>query len=304
MDILAIGEPLMELSEVKDSQGQKVYLPGFGGDTSNFAVAAARSGVKVGYQTKVGNDTFGKNFLELWNKEGIDTSSTTIHPNAHTGLYFITYTKNGHEFTYLRKGSAASLLHPDDIKEEVIQNIKYLHVSGISQAISNSAADAVFKAIDLARKHHVKVSYDPNLRLKLWPLHRAKAIILATAKISNIFMPSLEEAVQLTGYNNPKDIIKYFSSFQMELVVLKAGKDGVYIGNQSFIEHIPGYQVETVDATGAGDTFDGAFIASLVKGKSYKEAAQYANAAAALSTTGHGAVNPIPYEDEVKEFLS
>src|SRR5690606_21927375 len=131
-------------------------------------------------------------------------------------------TKNGHEFTYLRKGSAASLLHPDDIKEEVIQNFKYLHVSGISQAISNSAADAVFKAIDLARKHHVKVSYDPNLRLKLWPLHRAKAIILATAKISNIFMPSLEEAVQLTGYNNPKDIIKYFSSFQMELVVLKA----------------------------------------------------------------------------------
>lgn len=303
MDILAIGEPLIEFSEIKNSKDGNIYLPGFGGDTSNFAIAAARQGASVGYQTKVGNDVFGKQFIDLWKSEGVDTSLVKIDETAHTGLYFISYTDKGHEFTYHRKGSAASKLQPKDILEDVIKDLKYLHISGISQAISDSSADTIFQAIEYAKKYNVKISYDPNLRLKLWPLSRAKAIIEATARISDVFMPSLEEAQLLSGEQEPKAIIDYFSEIGVRFTVLKVGKEGVYFGNKESKEKIDSFSVNTIDATGAGDCFDAAFISKLVGGATFKEAAVYANAAAALSTTNYGAVNGIPRREQVEDFL-
>lgn len=305
MKVLAIGEPLFEFSEMSSSNQDTFYKQGYGGDTSNFSIAVARQGVEVGYQTRIGNDTFGKKFLELWNKEGVSTELVVKDASSHTGLYFISYSEGGHEFTYHRKGSAASLLKPDDIQEKAIKELKYLHVSGITQAISDSSCDAVFKAIELAKLHNVPISYDPNIRLKLWSLERAKAVVLHTAKLATIFMPSLEEAQWLSGKMEPVEIIEYFQEHDIQNIVLKVGANGVYVAeHQEEIKRIPGISVNVVDATGAGDTFDGAFIARLVEGDSVVKAARYANIAAALSTQGYGAVESIPHSNEVKSELS
>ncbi|WP_335871234.1 sugar kinase [Bacillus sp. 2205SS5-2] len=303
MDILALGEPLMEFSKTIDPSKESPYLPGYGGDTSNFAIAAARQGAKVGYLTRVGTDMFGDQFLDLWRKEGVNTSLVTQDSEAKTGIYFISHTKNGHQFSYYRKDSAASRLKSEDVPEEAIIGSKLLHVSGISQAISITSCDAVFKAIEIARSNGIKVSYDANLRLDLWPLSRARAIIHATAPLADIFLPSLDEAQLLSGKEKPVQIADYYMKLGVNLLVLKLGKEGVLVATPHEHRFIEGFSVDTVDATGAGDTFDGAFISQYLTGASNEYAAKYSNAAAALSTTGYGAVSPIPTKKKVEEFL-
>lgn len=300
MAILAIGEPLMELSESTEGR----YIAGFGGDTSNFIIAASRQGALTSYQTAVGDDTFGSKFLKLWDQEKVNTSLVKVDSEHHTGLYFISYGEQGHEFTYHRAGSAASYLSEKDIKEETFKDIQYLHVSGITQAISNSACDAVFKAVQYAQENGVIVTYDPNLRLKLWSLERARAIIHGTLPYVDIFLPSLDDVTSLSGLDNPDDIVDFYLDMGVKMVVLKVGKEGAIVATQQKRIHVSGFSVEAIDATGAGDTFDGAFVSRLSEGAEAEDAAKYANAAAALSTRGIGAVNPIPTKQEVEQFLS
>lgn len=302
MDIISMGEPLMELSDVSSSDHGRVYLPGFGGDTSNFAVAVARQGTTVGYFTRVGADAFGEEFRKLWEREKVDTSLVSIDATAHTGIYFITHTEKGHQFTYMRKGSAASKMNPADVPESDIAKARLLHTSGISQAISSSACDAVFRAIEVARGHNVLISYDPNLRLKLWPLNRARAVIHATVAQCDYFLPSFDDAKQLTGLDDPNHIVDYYLRMGVKTLALKLGANGVIVATPTEHHYLQGYKVDSVDATGAGDTFDGSFIVRLLEGASIIEAARYANAAAALSTTGYGAVVPIPQRNEVEAF--
>ena len=121
-------------------------------------------------------------FLALWQRERVDASGVAIDADANTGIYFVTHGASGHEFSYLRAGSAASRMRPSDLPLPVIRSSKVLHVSGISQAISASACDAVFAAIDAAREAGARISFDSNLRPKLWPLPRARAVIVATMR--------------------------------------------------------------------------------------------------------------------------
>lgn len=304
LDIIGLGEPLIEFNQAPGDGNGPVYRLGYGGDTSNAIIAAARQGARAGYLTALGQDAFGDEFLELWRREGVDASRVVRDPSAHTGVYFVTHGPRGHMFSYMRAGSAASRLAPQALPLDYIAGAKFLHVSGISQAISNCACDAVFKAIQHARASGVRVSYDPNLRLKLWPLERARAIIHATIPLCNVIFPSLEDAAALTGLNEPDAIADLYLRLGSPLVALKLGREGALIATADERLFVPGIAVETVDATGAGDTFDGAFLAMLVGGKSPFEAARYANAAAALSTTGFGAVAPLPRPDAVRRLLA
>jgi 2-dehydro-3-deoxygluconokinase len=303
LDILALGEPLIEFNQTKGQADGTSYKLGHGGDTSNTAIAAARQGARVGYLTALGADAFGDAFVELWQKENVDASRVIRDPAAHTGVYFVSHGSKGHVFSYLRAGSAASRLTPDVLPLDYVGSAKYLHVSGISQAISASATDTVFAAIAAARQAGSKVSYDTNLRLKLWPIERARAIIHATIPLCDVILPSLEDASALTGIDDPYAIAAYYLGLGVPLVVLKMGAEGALIATAHDRIRVAGRKVETVDATGAGDTFDGAFLAMLARDCRPLEAAQYANAAAALSTMGYGAVAPIPAREDVLAFL-
>jgi 2-dehydro-3-deoxygluconokinase len=106
-EILCLGEPLFEFNQQPDGK----YLAGHGGDTSNCAIAAARAGADVGVIAHIGTDTFGDSFIELWKREGVDTSCVRQRSDGHTGVYFVSHGANGHQFSYLRAGSAASLMH-------------------------------------------------------------------------------------------------------------------------------------------------------------------------------------------------
>jgi 2-dehydro-3-deoxygluconokinase len=216
----------------------------------------------------------------------------------------VTHGPKGHEFSYRRAGSAAARMQPTDLPLEVIRAGKVLHISGISQAISDSARDSVSTAIDAARAAGARISYDSNLRLKLWPLEQARAVISETVGKCDWFVPSLEEARLLSGETEPARIIDWAHGLGAPVVVLKIGADGCWVSTRTIRQHIPGNRVDACDATGAGDCFDGAFAARSVAGDTPVEAARYANAAAALATTGFGAVAPLPSHDQVVAFMA
>ncbi|MBJ6372426.1 sugar kinase [Sedimentitalea sp. CAU 1593] len=298
-ELMCLGEPLMEFNQQPDGS----YRPGHGGDTSNCAIAAARQGARVGYLTRLGADVFGDGFMDLWSVEGVDTTTVRRDKKARTGIYFVTHGAEGHVFSYYRAGSASSLMTPDDLPVDALRATKILHVSGISQAISQSAADTVFAAIDVVREAGGRVSYDPNLRLALWPLDRARAVIHGAMARCDIALPGIDDAMQLTGLNDPDRIVDFYLSLGTGIVALTLGSDGALVATPDTRHRIPGRKVDAVDATGAGDTFDGAFLARLLAGNDPFEAAHYANVAAALSTQGFGAVAPMPRAADVEGVM-
>lgn len=303
-DIVCFGEPLLEFTEVTGDDGQPVYIRGFGGDTSNAAIAAARQGARAGYLTAISADHFGEAFMELWSEAGVDTSRVLRNTEANIGVYYVFPSPAGRDFAYFRAGSAASLMGPRDIPEDYIQSAKVLHVSGISQAISTTACDAVFHAIEVARAAGVAVSYDSNLRLKLWPLARARAVVHQAMATCDIAFPSLDDSRHLTGLTEPDAVADFYLSLGVKLVALKMGAEGCFVANAERREHKAPLPCEPIDATGAGDTFDGAFLAEYIAHGDPFRAAEYANAAAALTTTAMGAVTPIPIRERVEAFIA
>jgi 2-dehydro-3-deoxygluconokinase len=306
LDILALGEPLMEFSEVSgDGRAESpLYAKGFGGDVSNMAVAAARQGSKVGIFTALGDDQFAADFLDLWDAEGIDRSAVIRRAGERTGIYFIGYGAEGHVFSYFRKGSAASLVAAAELPLKLIADARLLYVSAISQAISESCADACFSSLRHARGRDTLVCYDTNLRLKLWPLERARTVIHAAVALADIVRPSLDDARILTGLHAPEEICRYYRGLGPDIVALTLGKEGAMIATAEGCRVVPqGISVDAVDATGAGDTFSGAFLAEWLRSRDACAAAAYANVAAALSTLGRGAVAPIPRRADVERHL-
>ena len=303
-DFVALGEPMVEFNQTHP--GQPDYLQGFGGDTSNATLAAARAGARTAYLTRLGNDPWGKALLALWATEGVNTDAIDLDPAAPTGVYFVTHGSQGHEFSYLRAGSAASRMSPDTLSPTARQTIKeaqWLHVSGISLAISTSACDTVLAAMTWARECKTQVSLDANLRLKLWPLARAQACLKQAITLCDVFLPSEDEVKPLMGADDPLAVLDWAQQLGARHVVLKRGAQGAVVrtGAQQF--DIAGHAVQRVDATGAGDCFAGNLLTRLAKGDGWLEAAQYANAAAALSVQGYGAVAPLPRPKAVRALL-
>ena len=167
-------------------------------------------------------------------------------------------------------------------------------------AISHSACDTVLAAFEHAKG---KVSFDSNLRLRLWPLERAREMIGRAAGMADYFFPSLEDARELSGKSSPEENLEWAHRLGAKTVFLKLGRDGAIVSDGKRRERIPGLVVKAVDATGAGDCFCGAALARLAAGDTIWEAARYANAAAALATTGFGAVDPLPREAAVRRMI-
>jgi 2-dehydro-3-deoxygluconokinase len=304
LDIVCLGEPMVEFTRIEDPEGRLIFLQGFGGDTSNCAIAAARQGARVGYVTALGTDRFGDMYMDLWRAEGIDTSGVARDPTAPTAAYFIEPVAEGRDYTYYRKGSAASRMTPDSLPEKTIARARYLQTSAINQAISQSAREATARACKLAHEVGAKVAYDTNLRLNLWSLEQARAVIHETAGQADILLPSLDEARILTALNTPEEIIAFYLALGPEVLALKCGEAGAMVAAGGRIEKIPPLTVITADTSGAGDTFDGSLLARLAAGDDPFDAARYAVAAAGLSTTGYGAVTPIPDAKAVRAAMT
>jgi 2-dehydro-3-deoxygluconokinase len=304
-EIVAIGEPMLEFNAEEEGALSEVgrFVVGWGGDTSNFCIAAGRAGARAGYLTRLGDDEFGRSFLTLWQREGIDTRRIVSDPETFTAAYFISRKGRQHYFTYFRRDSAASRMTPGFLPRDYIEGAKLLHVSGISQAISLSACDTAFTAIAVAKAAGRLVSYDPNFRPKLWPLDRARAVIHETCRRADLIFPSLDDARELTGLTAPEEIAEFYRRLGPKVVVIKLGAEGALLATADGLATFPPYKVDAIDMSGAGDTFDGAFAAAYLAGRPLEACMRFANAAAAITTTGLGCVTPVPRREAIEALM-
>ena len=231
-------------------------------------IAAARAGAATAYLSRLGDDWFGAQLRALWASEGVDASSVETDPAQPTGIYFVTHDAGGHRFSYLRAGSAASALTPQWLPRAMLRQARILHVSGISLAISPNAGDTALAVMREAGAYGSLVSFDSNLRLKLWPLGRARQVI-------------------------GDAIVDWAHRQGAKTVVLKLGAQGCLVSDGQRRALLAARQVSLVDATGAGDCFCGNFLARLAAGAGVFDAARYANVAASLAVQGFGAVDEL-----------
>ena len=304
LDVVSLGEALIEFNQTHPQP--PTYLQGFGGDTSNAIVAAARAGARCAYLTLLGDDRWADALTRLWLEEGVALDGVRRIRGQRTGLYFVHHDDQGHHFSYARAGSAASRMSPSDLKGgwlNLIAQSHWFHVSGISMAISETARATVFEAMRQARIAGTQVAFDTNLRLNLWPLDLARASFQRALPCCDLLLPSLEDMMQITGLKDPEAILDWCHDHGAVHVVLKMGAQGALISQGEVRNWIPAMQVRALDATGAGDCFCGNLLARLVLGDSLAQATRWANTAAALSVQGIGAIAPLPHAEQVSALI-
>lgn len=301
LDIVTLGEGLIELSsDVSLSLAQSLDKY-YGGDTLAAAIAAKRLGSKVGYITRVGCDYFKEFLMDSWQAEGLDISQVKLTQDFN-GLYLLARPKNGEkEFSYYRKKTAASKLSIEDISEKYIENAKIFYTSGIAQTLSLSTKEAVGKAYAIAKKKGLTTSYDPNYSpLITTPDEAKEAFEEVINDIDILFMSDKNDIANLFDINSAEKVIKYFWDLGINTVVIKSTeKGGYYTGYAGDIIFSEFLFSDTVDTTCSGDVFNGGFLHAISSGFSPFEATKLASVVSGLQSQKIGAIKSIPTKEEV-----
>ncbi len=300
LDIIVIGESLVELSTNEKLAFAEIFHKYYGGDVLNTAISASRLGSRVGFLTKVGNDSFKDFLLDSWQSENLDISNVKI-VEGYNGLYIVSRQDEGKkEFAYYRKKSAATTLSIEDIPEEVIERSSIVYATGITRSLSSSAGGAVKKAFSIAGDKECLVAYDPNYKEKLTDIEDAKEALEEVIEYIDILMlSSAHDAEKLIGLNSADKIIKYFWDRGVQTIAVKMGPAGSAVGHNGEINFIPHRQVDVVDPTGAGDSYNGGFLHGIANGLTPFEAAKLATIVASEQARGWGAIKAIPAREQV-----
>lgn len=305
-DIITLGETMILMAPAR--AGLLRYVTTFerfvAGAESNVAVGLARLGHRVGWISRVGNDEFGECILASIRGEGVDVSQVVVDAQAPTGVYFKERRGAGvSRVYYYRSGSAASHLAPDDVDPDYIRQARYLHLTGITPALSASCHATVLRAIDVAREAGVPISFDPNVRLKLWSAQRAREVLLDLIARVQLVMASQEEAELLTGEGDPERAAWALADLGPSLVVVKLGPEGALGLSGGAVVRQRALPVEVVDTIGAGDAFAAGFLSGQLRGWDVAASLQLGNIMGALTTTVPGDVEGLPTWSEILPYL-
>jgi 2-dehydro-3-deoxygluconokinase len=305
MDVVTIGESMVLM--VPETTGPLRHVDRFrrmiGGAESNVAIGLSRLGQKAGWISRVGQDEFGRYLHHFIRGEGVDTSRVVFDADAPTGVMFKEQ-QVGRESKvfYYRKDSAASRLSPHDLDPAYIGSARYLHLTGITPALSPSCRETVFQAIRLAREQAVTLSFDPNIRLRLWSPEEARDVLRTIVSQVDVVLPGLDEGKLLTGESEPEAIATHLLEHGPSLVVVKLGAQGAYFATQDHSGTIPGVPVEqVVDPVGAGDAFAAGFLSGQLRGWTLEKSVRLANRAGASALTVKGDVEGLPYWSDLQE---
>lgn len=301
LDIVAIGESLVELSTNAKMASAGCLYKYYGGDALATAVSALRMGSKVGFVTRVGNDPFKDFLLDSWQTEGLDISQVKLS-NEPNGMYVIARPSlDEKEVVYYRKKIAPSKLSIDDIDADYIKNSNVLYASGITQSLSASANEAVEYAFKIAKENGVMTAYDPNYYSAITTSDEAKENFSRISEFIDIlFMSTKHDVINILEIDSPENIIKKLWDMGIQTVVLKASdRKGYYTGYNGNIVFTDFHTTEYIDTTCSGDAFNGGFLHALTHGFTPFEAVKFASVVAGLQAKGIGAIKSIPYKDEV-----
>jgi len=321
-DIITLGELLIDFVPTV-SGVTLIEAPAFkkapGGAPANVAVGLSRLGVPTGFMGKVGDDAFGHFLAQTLDQASVDISALRFSAEARTALAFVSLRADGErEFMFYRHPSADMLYAPDEVDGDYIRSAHILHYGSIS-LITEPSRSATLRAVETARAAGLRISYDPNLRLNLWPdAEAAKRGLLSGWPLAQVIKVSEEELAFLTGadltglqdLSGLEQTARTLWHPDLRLLVVTCGKAGSKYLTPNFCGEAPGFAVKAIDTTGAGD----GFVAGLLKGlhehpnadqdeSLLREICRYANAVGAITTTERGAIPALPTADQVDKFL-
>ena len=314
IDVTALGELLIDFTENGESiQGNPLLEANPGGAPCNVLAMLRQLGKKTAFIGKVGDDMFGKQLFEAVREVGIDTRNLVIDPEVHTTLAFVhTYPDGDRDFSFYRNPGADMMLSKEDVQEDLIRDSRLFHFGTLSST-HEGCREATRYAIDVAKQAGCLISFDPNLRPPLWKsLDDAKAEIeygMSKCDILKISDNEVEFMCGTTDYDEGARMLQ--EKFNIPLIMITLGKDG----SRAYYKDIkaegrPFLSDQTIETTGAGDTFCGSSLNFTLENgldnlteEKLTEMLTFSNAAASLITTRKGALRVMPTKDEVLEYI-
>ena len=264
-----------------------------------FIDTAARLGQPAGIISGVGCDDFGKNLLDRLNADGVDTSLVLQDPTCSTGCAFVMYYSDGDRKFIFHIGNtpAAKAKAPD-----VVPKADFFHVMGCSLMASDEFGCEIVKTAKKFREAGAKISFDPNIRPELMGgADNAREILSMTS----VFLPGVAELKMMAGCDTVEDsVAKCFENPVLEIIALKRGSKGCTIYTREGSYDFGVYPITPVDATGAGDSFDAAFLCGLVDGKPMMDCIRQATSAASLNTAAFGPMEGKISPETVAELIA
>lgn len=306
-EVVTFGETSAVLETT--SVGKMRYARSFrlrpGGAEATVAVGVSRLGHSSGWISRLGADEFGEYILRVIRAEGVDVSEVELVDGERTAVFFRERLPDGkaRQF-YYRNDSAFSHITAEDLNEDYIRNASILHITGITPAVSLSTLVSTRRAIQLAQKHNVLVSFDTNMRRKIWNAREALPVMEEFVAAADIVLPGLDD---LRGFLSEDVTIsaamEWLQGLGCNRAVIKLGKDGaVVLQDQKVIEVPPVALTEPIDVVGAGDAFASGFLVGVLRDYTLKEAALLGNRVAAASITLPGNIESLPDWKELEEF--
>ncbi|MBU8906214.1 sugar kinase [Desertibacillus haloalkaliphilus] len=277
-----------------------------GGAESNVAIGLARLGHSVRWFSKLGDDPFGRYIHKVIRGEGVDTSTCLFTTQASTGLIFKEQlSPEDMNVYYYRKGSAASIINPNDLDEDSVANAKILHLTGITAALSDSCYETIMKAVNVAKENGVMIVFDPNVRFKLWTEEKAKKILGEIASHADVILPGLDEGQFMTGKNEVEDVAATLDVTGDKTIIIKLGSQGAYVHTSDEKAYVEGFPVEqVVDPVGAGDGFAAGVISGILRQESLQQVVKRANAIGAMVVRMKGDFEGLPTYQSVEQFMT
>ncbi|MFC5591982.1 sugar kinase [Sporosarcina soli] len=304
--VLTIGDGLITLNPHEN--GPLRFVSGFsrkvGGAELNFAIGCARLGLQSKWVSRLGNDEFGRVIYNFARGEGIDVSNVEFVEGYPTSLNFKEIREDGSGKTfYYRQQSPILTLKPEDMTKELLEGIDMLHLSGVFLSIDPGNRKIIERVLKLAKEMSIPVSFDPNLRLKMWTIEEARTTFEEVFPYVNILLTGLDEIELILGESSEEALVECAERFNIGQFVIKDGANGAraYIDGNWYEKEA--FVVKPIDTVGAGDGFDAGYIYAYLNGYLPEERLELANGVGALVTTVSGDNEGLPYLDEVLPFI-
>ncbi len=314
-DLVSLGELLIDFTPSGTSaNGNPLFERNPGGGPGNMACAAAKLGARTAFIGQVGDDAFGRTLRDVVQKNGVDVSRLRLSPDYQTSLAFVHLDEHGdRSFSFYRRHGADTMLEAAPEDYALIDDCRAFFYSSVLMT-AEPARTASFRLAEYAHRRGVTTVFDPNLRLNLWDsAAHARDCILRAMPYADIVKVSEEELVFLTGENDlEKAAAALRNRFAMKALLVTLGPAGciAYVGKDRYTQ--PAADVETIDTTGAGDSFTGGFLYCLLQGKAdvtertaaeIQDMLAFANAVGGLTTTQKGGIPALPSYNDVLNLL-
>ena len=304
-EILTFGETMAVMAPSEEGRLSSVssFSLKIAGAESNTAIGAVRLGHTASWISAVGDDELGRYVTESINKEGVDTSLVKIDKAHRTGLMIKEIVEDKTTVYYYRENSAASFMSALDIPFDKLSDAKIIHFTGITPVLSKSCREASLALMGWAQENGKLISFDPNIRRKIWGEVDYIPLLREMLEFSDIALLGLSEAKEIYGIDDVREIAKNILNSGVSVVVIKDGGNGAYCANREEFLFIPPIKCTPVDSVGAGDGFNAGFLSGILENKSLLEAGRMGAVVGAMATETTGDVNGYPNRDALLSRL-